>query len=484
MRTTIALLLLLASCATPSTAPPATVAGLTAHTHSISHRVTHDSVTGAHRLSHRIVDVLPAPEPTPVPAPAPLPTTTHVGGFIEATTSTAVRTKLTRAQLVALLPPAGGSFVFPAPYSTQAVRITDASSCPGGGDCVRYGYSYWSRMSNHVGLPSMWIVLGLSGPGVSLWRYTKDTGKLDALGPIFTGTGLDGGTGETVYFSGTKPNALYLTQGSRLLRFDVTTKLSETVFDVAAKHPGAYLYQAHSSRGDDVHSATLRANNTGTVLGCILFRADTGATKLFPPRGSFDECQVDQSGDWLVVKQNADGRNGEDNTIINTRTFAETTLLDENGAAGHSDNGFGVLVAEDNFANLGGTVRAWKFGQTPLTGTVVYHDPAWRTEGSTHVTHRNAKPDALPSAMACESTASRADVTRGSEIYCFNLSGDLRVMVVAPSMVDLNAAGGVDGDYGKSPFGVLDVTGRYLLWTSNAGGDRLDAFLLRVPGLL
>jgi hypothetical protein len=48
-------------------------------------------------------------------------------------------------------------------------------------------------------------------------------------------------------------------------------------------------------------------------------------------------------------------------------------------------------------------------------------------------------------------------------------------------MTDLDARGGGD-DYAKLPKGNLDVTGRYFIWTSNVGGDRLDAFIVKVPG--
>jgi hypothetical protein len=27
----------------------------------------------------------------------------------------------------------------------------------------------------------------------------------------------------------------------------------------------------------------------------------------------------------------------------------------------------------------------------------------------------------------------------------------------------------------------MDVTGRYFIWTANAGGNRLDAFLVKIP---
>ncbi|HSS51407.1 MAG TPA: hypothetical protein VLX28_20890, partial [Thermoanaerobaculia bacterium] len=56
----------------------------------------------------------------------------------------------------------------------------------------------------------------------------------------------------------------------------------------------------------------------------------------------------------------------------------------------------------------------------------------------------------------------------------------LDVLVVAPTMIDLDAPGGGD-DYGKFPKANLDVTGRYMIWTSNLSGNRLDAFLVEVP---
>jgi hypothetical protein len=56
-------------------------------------------------------------------------------------------------------------------------------------------------------------------------------------------------------------------------------------------------------------------------------------------------------------------------------------------------------------------------------------------------------------------------------------------MVVAPVMTNLDAPGGGD-DYSKRPKGNLDVTGRYFIWTTNLGGNRLDAFVVKVPSQL
>ena len=398
---------------------------------------------------------------------------------------------MSAAQLQALLPAAGGKFTFPAPYGTEAIRLTDANSCAGGRDCVRYvGYSYWRNINNHVGQDSMLILLGLDsdagGTGLSLFRLNKTTSKLDALGPVFAGTSVPTNvTGEGVYFSGTRPNIVYVAQGAQLLRVDVITKAVEVVFDAAPAYgANTYLWQHHSSDDDVVHSATLRENDTWATLGCLVYREDTKAFHFFQPKGDFDECQVDRSGDWLVIKDNIDGLNGEDNRIINLKTFAETDLLDQDGAAGHSDLGYGVMIAEDNYNNLPGAVRAWTLGQSPMVAPVVYHDSKWRADGSSHITHTNARPGvAIEDQVVCQSTVARADFNRGSEIFCYRLDGSLDVMVVAPVMTDLNAAGGGD-DYGKAPKGNLDVTGGYFIWTSNTGGNRLDAFIVKVPSLL
>ena len=77
-----------------------------------------------------------------------------------------------------------------------------------------------------------------------------------------------------------------------------------------------------------------------------------------------------------------------------------------------------------------------------------------------------------------------------NEIVCFpldsarNADGSLDVLVVTQVMTDLDASGGRDNDgddYEQLPKGNLDVTGRYFIWTTNLGGDRLDAFLVKIP---
>jgi hypothetical protein len=171
------------------------------------------------------------------------------------------------------------------------------------------------------------------------------------------------------------------------------------------------------------------------------------------------------------------------------QTGAETVFLDENGAAGHSDLGFGYLVAEDNFNPNPGAVRVWQLGQdlsggnqghVPGQGTLVYELSSWAS-GIGHIAHGNATNAASSGQMACVSNASRDNLPRVNEIVCFRLDGSMQALVVAPNMTDLNASGGGSDDYWKIPSGNLDVTGEYFIWTANMGTSRQDAFIVRIP---
>src|SRR5262249_28801809 len=172
-------------------------------------------------------------------------------------------------------------------------------------------------------------------------------------------------------------------------------------------------------------------------------------------------------------------------------TGQQTTFLDPAGAAGHSDNGYGYMVAEDNWYPLPGAVRVWDFSQpfptsepgTPPQGLLVYRTTDWSVD-SGHISHANALAGLpLGQQYACASNANRQRLPRANEIVCFRLDGSLQVLVVAPVMTDLNAAGGRD-DYSKLPKGNLDITGQYFIWSSNVGGGRLDAFVVKVPSQL
>ncbi len=412
------------------------------------------------------------------------------GGFVEKTNSTAVRPLLTSTQIQSLLP-VRGAFVFPPPYNTQAVRITNGTDC-GGSDCLEsVGYSYWRNMNNSAGSDTMLIFLGLSrsrgGGGPTLFSYNKVTDQVSVVGPLFDAANpLSWSTGEGWYFSATLPTALYLNSGSSLLRYDVLSHQMQTVFDAAPQYGSdKYIWQVHSSSDDRVHSATLRSSVTYEMLGCLAYREDTRQFTYFPKNGDFDECQIDKSGRWLVIKENVDGLYGEDNRVIDLQTGVEKVLLDQNGAAGHSDNGYGNMVFADNWNSLPNAIRVFEFGTDPLRAPLVHHNLDWSVAAPAHVSHANAKAGTpLGQQYACGTGANRINSNRANEIICFRLDTSLDVLVVAPVMTDLNASGGGSDDYSKLPKGNLDPTGQYLIWTTNMGGSRRDAFVVKVPSQL
>ena len=433
---------------------------------------------------------------------------TGSGGFLEKAGSQTYRARLTATQISALLPPNGarGKFTFPAPYNTQGIRLTNASDCASAQDCVWYvGYSYWRNMNDDVGSDTIYILLGFDrnrgGVGPSVIAYNKTTDQVQNLGALFApDSQYSYFTAEGWYFSATMPSRIYafLPGGTTLRRYDIFTHqfesapamdLSQCARPTICPTNAAFIYQPHSSDDDTAHSATVQDANFQR-LGCVAFRA--GGFTYVPTRVGYtlDECHIDKQGRWLMVLEVRSSDGALDNRIVDLATSMVTTVADVEGGLGHLDMGFGYAVGADNYNPLPNASILMKFPlastQRPV-GPVVHYNKRWDIAAANHVAHGNAVAGRSPEEQyACGSNASRvADMA--DEIVCFSLNanrntdGSLDVLVVAPVMTDLNASGGSGGDYEKMPKGNLDVTGRYFLWTTNLGGNRLDAFLVKVP---
>jgi hypothetical protein len=424
------------------------------------------------------------------------------GGFLENDETAAARPLMTQAQSAAFLPDRG-AFTFPAPYSTRGVRITTASDC-GGQDCVDMIYSYWRNMSNSAGGNTMYLFIGLDrnrgGQGPTLFSFDKTTETLTEVGPMFPSSSpYSWNSAEGWYFSYGMATKIYLPSGSRLLRYDVLSHAMETVFDSTTQYPNTVIKQANSSNDDDVHSATLEDAGSYQTLGCVAYKVSTQQFFYYPAQGKFDECQVDKSGRYLLIKEKLPADTcascDEDNVFVDLQTGVQTVLMDQAGAGGHSDMGYGSYVAVDNWNNYANAWRVWNLGQTPLAGGLTYHDNDWSSFSPSHVSFENANPNLpLSQQYACGSGANRTSSPRANEVICFLLDGSLphasqQALVVAPVMTNLDATGGNATcpsctDYGKDPKGNIDPTGQYFFWVSNTGGSRMDAFMVRIPSQL
>ena len=433
------------------------------------------------------------------------------GGFIELSGSPSLRARFTPSQIQSFLPPAGGKgpFTFPAPYNTSAVRLTNSTDCAQGQDCLWYaGYSYWRNINNHVGSSDMYIFLGTDrnrgGAGPILIRYNKTTEQVQNVGALFgAGSAYSFATGEGWYFSGTQGTKLYTwLPGSRYLRrYDVVQRQFEAapVVDLnqcarpnVCPSASAYITQPHSSDNDLVHSATVQ-DAEWRRLGCVVFQSSQRRFRFYPlPAGyTLDECHVDKSGLWLMLLETrADG--SRRNRVVELRNGRITAIEGVQGGLGHLDTGFGYAVGADTFNPLPNATILLKFPVTATTrpvGPVVHFNKRWDLAAANHIAHGNARAGATPeSQYACGSNASRVP-DMADEIVCFSLDasrnpdGSLDVLVVGQVMTDLNAPGGAAGgdDYAQLPKGNLDITGRYFIWTTNLGGNRLDAFLVQIP---
>jgi hypothetical protein len=411
-----------------------------------------------------------------------------LGGFEELASSTSERPRRPARDIAEVIPGQRGPFRFPPPYHSLGYRLTVPSDC-GGDDCVNsVGYSYWRNINNHTASDRLLVFLTLSaargGVGPSIFELNKRTGAVRARGPLFGANDpRRRATGEGWYFSASADTMLYALDGPRLTRIDVLSRASRVVVDLDWDEDifgrDRSLWQAHSSNDDAVHSFTIVGDE---ALGCGVYLERTGEFRFYPTFGrGFDECQIDRSGDWLLIKEQIDDRNGEDNRIIHVPSGDERWLFDEDGAGGHSDMGFGAMIAADNWSPTGMAWRLWEFASHPLgPRTIVYSDPSWHTRSIDHVSWLNAVDGAPGSQYACGSGVNRGSGPRVGEIVCFRLDGSLRTIVVAPVMTDLDAAGG-ESEYWRLPKGNLDVTGEYFIWTANGGGDRLDAYIVRIP---
>ncbi|HEY1266898.1 MAG TPA: hypothetical protein VGH16_06550 [Candidatus Binatia bacterium] len=435
------------------------------------------------------------------------------GGFIEKADTKVVRPRLTASQIASFVPSNRGKFRFPPPYNTEAIRITTAADC-GGKDCVAHvGYSYWMNINNHVGSDTMLIFLGLDrrygGTGPTLFSYNKLTDEVKNLGPLFDGgSRLSWRGGLDWYFSARQPTKLYVNdEDARLYRYDVRTKSLETVFDAAPRFGrDKDITQPHSSNDDRVHSATLRCKRSGCtdgthtavgdedMLGCLVYNEGKHEFSNYPRKQKFDECQIDASGRWLIILEKVQAAEPDsiDNVIIDLETGKQRTILSNqnkvsgaaHGAISHLDLGYGYMIGADNSYRLGNAKVLYKFAEDPLQGKLVYYNGDWNAPAPNHISNRNSGSDVPPEQQyACGSGASKNNGPRANEIVCFTLNGSLDVLVVAPVMTDLNVSSRCD-DYCLQPKGNLDVTGRYFIWTTNTGGQRLDAFMVKVPGQL
>jgi hypothetical protein len=385
------------------------------------------------------------PPPSPLPPSPPPPG--GGGGFVEHASSRSVRPRLSRQRMAALLPAETGPFIFP-DYGTRGIRLTG----PRDGVVRPIGMSYWPNVNNHAGRSELFAILSLSDT-LTLFSVNKGSGQVQKLRALPFHV-----TGEGCYWSFREPHTIYVPQGNRLVAYDVVSSQSRDV--VAASAP---IRQCHSSADGRVHSFTIDG-------GAGVSR--DGAIRVFRPRGAYDECQIDKSGRWLLIKE------GDGNRIVDLDTGNEFVISNAAGAVGHSDMGWGYVIGEDDQTDPGGVFRLWTFTPNgPVNGGQMYFTD-W-TGMSRYVSHCNAAPAPRERHLVLFSSSHGADAPRANELVVARLDGSLECRAICPNLTDLSAPGGGE-EYWRKTRANLDPPGEFACFTGNMGTDRMDAFLVQL----
>jgi hypothetical protein len=368
------------------------------------------------------------------------------------------------------IPPTRGAFLFDPPFNSLGIRLTD----PSDGNILPRNYSYWPNINAHAGRDRMRVFVGTT-LGPTWFEIDKCTYAITKQGFVVPpGHPLSTHTTEGWYWSERDPDILYVNDDYRLYRlvmphFDLNSNTFRLVAD--ASQLGwlgpVSLRQWHTSGDGRFHSATVKQivpgpwPNTGTVV-CDETRSPNFWLH-YPKIGDLDESQIDRGRDWLMIKENTDGIDDEDNRIISMTTGAEHVILDRAGAGGHSDNGYGYMVAADNWQTLA-TWRVHYFDSAAVPAGLVVAETPWESQ-IIHVSHCNARPGP---------PASQKVVGSGTipDIVTFALDGSKVINHIAPSM----SAG---SDYDNLPKANVDPPGEWAFWTRQAGG-RYDAFMVKL----
>ncbi len=289
------------------------------------------------------------------------------------------------------------------------------------------GYSYWRNSNAHEGSNDMWIFLSLNsqkgGSGPTLFRLDKATDSITKVGPLFPTTSqFSGRSGDGWYFSASRANQLYINDGPKLLRYDVTTHHFETVFDLTGQFGSdREVWQMHSSNDDLVHSATLRAKGSNTFLGCLVFSETTGQFSYFPKKGALRRMPYRQKRPLSHdPRQYRRPQRVRRIVIVDVQTGVETVIYDEKGGVGHADMGYNYVVGADGYNPLPNAFITWSFAPSLVKGPTVFHSSSSKIPRVNHVSHQNAKPG-LPmhQQFACGSSADRGRGTkRDSCVSC------------------------------------------------------------------
>ena len=372
-----------------------------------------------------------------------------------------------------ILPPAGGTFVDPV-FGTTLLRVTDSLD----GADNHQSYSYWPGFNKNAAL------LYISSVGGTPTLYDFDTVHVSISNKrnLFQSNPVGDGApnGEDAIWSGLHTNIMLCHTGQKLYSYNVTTNQYTLIRDFSIAYPNIYLWQMSRSMNDSVFAFTYKENVNYTNVGYLDYRASNNHsdTSHLP---TLDEVQVDETGDYLVIKTGKSGAGVIKVQILNLHTFAKDYLIDNapDYAPGHSDNGNGFVIGDDNWNNrftfrqLSSPHTFYSVMDLNNDWSLGYH-ASMLADDESWILFSTFVGDTLPG----------TGVFR-DELYQASTDGAQNVRRLCHTHSDFLHQTNSGNQYYGEPRANISRNGKFAVFTSNWGSiTRRDAFVLQIPPVI
>ena len=238
--------------------------------------------------------------------------------------------------------------------------------------------------------------------------------------------------------------------------------------------PGEKPWQLSRSIDDEVFGFTRKDLIKNSIKGFAVWKRSADKLLVNMDETELDEVQVDKSGRYLVVKSDKQGRGVINVHVIDLQSGTVSDLLDDGPdfSPGHSDNGTGCLVGDDNYLN--------RFLFRKLASPHSFTAIRARKDDWSQGAHLSFLADDESMILVSNFTANKLPCSGlfKDEIFLLATDGSGRVKRICHHRSDYLKT----KEYWDSPRANISRDGKFVIYTSNWGASgRRDVFIAKVP---
>jgi hypothetical protein len=248
------------------------------------------------------------------------------------------------------LPAAGGTFCDPT-FGTKIMRVTDATTVPGGAGT---SYSYWPTFNSDN--TKILVMEAGAQQGASIYNFTPSTFTLGTrLSAVpYSPPGNVPIRLDDAVWSYNDPDKLFVhtDNGTKIYSYKVSTQAYTLIKDLSGYlSTGQFVQQMSVAQDDDTFSFGINvgAPNYGDA-GYIVYRKSTDTVRAQSSVG-INEVRLDKTGRYLFVNTNNQGVGQTEVQIVDLDTSQVENLTDDapDHAPSHYDVGRGMAVGNGNY---------------------------------------------------------------------------------------------------------------------------------------